>query len=170
MTAKGVMADWCVLYLKQEVGMSPARAALGYAVFSGAMAVARFAGDWMRQRFEETQLLSWGATVAAGTMVCVLISAPSWMTWVGLALVGAGLAPVAPIHFQAATRVPGVSPAAAIAAVTSIGYSGFMLGPPLMGATATATSLSTAMSVVVIASLVLACCAHWVVSPRVSPH
>ena len=166
MTAEGVMADWCVLYLNQEVGMTAAQAALGYALFSGAMAVARFAGDWMRQRFEETLLLSWGATVAALAMVCVLTSAPSWVTWVGLALVGAGLAPVAPILFQAATRVPGVSPAAAIAAVTSIGYSGFMLGPPLMGAIATATSLSTAMGVVVIAALVLACCARWVVSPR----
>ena len=51
---------------------------------------------------------------------------------------------VAPILFNAATRIPGVSRAAAIASVTSIGYSGFMMGPPLIGGIATATSLTMA--------------------------
>ena len=74
-------------------------------------------------------------------MTVVLVSANAWVAFIGFALVGAGLAPVAPILFNAATRVPGVSRAAAIASVTSIGYSGFMIGPPLIGSIATATSL-----------------------------
>ena len=48
MSAEGVMYDWCVLYLKQEVHMPQDRAALGYAAFSGAMAVMRFAADGLR--------------------------------------------------------------------------------------------------------------------------
>jgi len=63
---------------------------------------------------------------------------------------------VAPILFNAATRVPGVSRAAAIASVTSIGYSGFMIGPPLIGGIAKATSLSVALAVVVAAASCLA--------------
>jgi uncharacterized membrane protein len=89
-------------------------------------------------------------------MAVVLLSAHPVVAWLGFALVGAGLAPVAPILFSAATRVPGVSPAAAIASVTSVGYSGFLLGPPLIGALATASSLTWALGVVVLASALLA--------------
>ena len=45
MTAEGVMYDWSVLYLKQEIGLTQARAALGYATFTASMALARFGGD-----------------------------------------------------------------------------------------------------------------------------
>jgi hypothetical protein len=95
-------------------------------------------------------------------MAVVLLCANAWVAFVGFALVGAGLAPVAPILFNAATRVPGVSRAAAIASVTSVGYSGFMLGPPLIGSIATASSLTVALGVVVFASVLLACGARFV--------
>lgn len=162
MTAEGVMYDWCVLYLKQDVGLSQAQAALGYAVFSGAMAAARFAGDALRARYAEQTLLRVGASMAAVAMAVVLLSAHAGVAMVGFALAGAGLAPVAPILYTAATRVPGVSRAAAIAAVTSVGYSGFMLGPPLIGAIAAATSLTVALGVVVVASALLALGARFV--------
>lgn len=162
MTAEGVMYDWSVLYLKQDVGMPQAQAALGYAIFSGAMALSRLGGDFLRSRCSEQALLRVGATVAAVAMTVVLVSASTWVALIGFALVGAGLAPVAPILFNAATRVPGVSRAAAIASVTSIGYSGFMIGPPIIGSIATATSLTVALGVVVLASGLLACGARFV--------
>jgi hypothetical protein len=92
----------------------------------------------------------------------VLLSAHPVVAMLGFALTGAGLAPVAPILFNAATRVPGVSRAAAIAAVTSIGYSGFMVGPPLIGAIAAASTLSAALGVVVLMSALLAAGARYV--------
>jgi fucose permease len=162
MTAEGVMYDWSVLYLKQEVGMPQALAALGYATFSGAMALSRFGGDYLRSRYSEQVLLRFGATMAAMAMTVVLVSANTWVAFIGFALAGAGLAPVAPILFNAATRVPGVSRAAAIASVTSIGYSGFMIAPPLIGSIATATSLTMALGVVVLASGLLAYGARYV--------
>ena len=156
MMAEGVMADWCVLYLKQELAMPQADAALGYAAFAGAMAASRFGGDALRARYSERAILFVGATLAAVAMAVVLLVAVPWVAMVGFALVGAGVAPVAPILFNAATRVPGVSRAAAIASVTSIGYSGFMVGPPLIGALAHATSLTAALSVVVVGATCLA--------------
>ena len=162
MTAEGVMYDWSVLYLKQDVGMPQAQAALGYATFSAAMALSRFGGDFLRSRYSEQMVLRFGATVSAVAMAVVLISANPVVAFIGFALVGAGLAPVAPILFNAATRVPGVSRAAAIASVTSIGYSGFMIGPPLIGSIATATSLTIALGVVVVASGFLAIGARFV--------
>jgi predicted MFS family arabinose efflux permease len=162
MTAEGVMYDWSVLYLKQEVGMPQALAALGYAAFCAAMALSRFGGDFLRSRHSERALLRVGAIITAVSMTVVLLSANAWVAFIGFALAGAGLAPVAPILFNAATRVPGVSRAAAIASVTSIGYSGFMLGPPLVGSIATATSLTRALGVVVLASALLAYGARFV--------
>lgn len=156
MTAEGVMYDWCVLYLKQDVGMPQAQAALGYAGFSAAMALSRFGGDALRMRFSETALLLAGAVLAAVAMAVVLLVGTPRVALAGFALVGAGLAPVAPILFNAATRVPGVSRAAAIASATSLGYSGFMIGPPLIGGLAKATSLTVALAVVVLAASCLA--------------
>jgi fucose permease len=162
MIAEGVMYDWCVLYLKQELGMPQAQAALGYAAFSAAMAASRFGGDWLRERFSEKSLLLTGALLAAVSMAVVLIAAQPVVAIVGFVLVGAGLAPVAPILYNAATRVPGVSRAAAIASVTSIGYSGFLIGPPLIGGLAHASSLTMALGVVVFGALLLAFGVRWV--------
>ncbi|HPM68384.1 MAG TPA: MFS transporter [Piscinibacter sp.] len=156
MSAEGAMYDWCVLYLKQEVRLSQDVAAMGYAAFTAAMAAARFGGDALRTRFSERHLLRASAGLSAVAMAVVLVSGNAVVSIAGYALVGAGLAPVVPILFNAATRVPGVSRAAAIAAVSSIGYSGFMIGPPLIGSLAQAVSLTAAMWVVVFASALLA--------------
>jgi fucose permease len=156
MSAEGVMYDWCVLYLKQEVHLSQDVAAMGYAAFTAAMAIARFGGDALRARYSERNLLRASAGLSAVAMAVVLASGNAVVSIVGYALVGAGLAPVVPILYNAATRVPGTSRAAAIAAVSSIGYSGFMIGPPVIGGLAQALSLTAAMWVVVLASALLA--------------
>jgi fucose permease len=162
MTAEGVLYDWSVLYLKQEIGMAQADAALGYATFTASMALARFGGDGLRARFSERAVLGWSAAIAALAMALVLICANAWVAFAGFAVVGAGLAPVAPVLFNAATRVPGVSRAAAIASVTTIGYSGFIVGPPLIGSIATASSLTAALFVVVVMAALVAYGARFV--------
>ena len=146
--------------------MPQAQAALGYAAFSAAMAIARFSTDALRRRFDERRLLFVGGCVAAVSMAAVLITRSAPVAFIGFALVGAGLALVAPVLFSAATRVPGVSRAAAIASVTSIGYAGFMIGPPLIGGLAHASSLSVALTVVVIGSAFLAYGSRFVPQPK----
>jgi hypothetical protein len=69
---------------------------------------------------------------------------------------------VAPILFNAATRVAGVSRAAAIASVTTIGYSGFIVGPPIIGSIATASSLTAALFVVALCAALVAYGARYV--------
>jgi predicted MFS family arabinose efflux permease len=156
MSAEGVMYDWCVLYLQQELRLRQDVAAMGYAAFTAAMALARFGGDALRARYSERNLLRASAGLSAVAMAVVLLSGDAAASIIGYAVVGAGLAPVVPILFNAATRVPGTSRAAAIAAVSSIGYLGFMIGPPLIGGLAQAVSLTAAMWVVVLASALLA--------------
>lgn len=156
MTAEGVMYDWSVLYLQDALQQPQERAALGYAVFSAAMAATRLGGDALRNRYPAMRLLRLGAALSGGAMAAVLLLGQPALALLGYAAVGAGLALVVPILFQAASQVPGSSRAAAIAAVSSIGYAGFLVGPPLIGALAQWASLPVAMAVVVLASAALA--------------
>lgn len=156
MSAEGAMYDWGVLYLLQEVGLPQATAAWGYAAFAGAMAVARFGGDALRTRFAERHLLRVGGLLTAGAMGTTLISAHPLAAFAGYACAGAGLAMVVPILYNAAAQVRGHSRASAIATVSAIGYSGFLLGPPLIGSIAQLTSLSWGLALVVPMAALLA--------------
>lgn len=160
MLAEGAMYDWSALYLRSETGAAPAFAALAYASFSGAMALTRFAGDWLREHIAAGRLLAGGALLAALALTGVLLARDPWVGLLGFALVGVGLANVVPILFIAATRVPGVSPASGIASVAAIGFLGFLFGPPLIGAAAQASSLSWALGLVVISAALLAASAR----------
>ncbi len=149
MSAEGAMYDWSVLYLQQDVGLPQAQAAWGYAAFSGAMAAARFGGDALRSRYPERLLLRAGGALSAVAMALVLVTGHPVVAFIGLGLVGAGLAMVVPILYNAASRVPGQTRANAIATVSAIGYSGFLLGPPVIGGLAQISSLTWALALVV---------------------
>jgi predicted MFS family arabinose efflux permease len=119
MLAEGVMYNWSVLYVKQELGALPERAALAYVSFSGATALMRFAGDWIRARVAERTIVMVGAMVASVAMALVLLVRHEMAALIGFAFVGMGLATVVPILYNASTKVPGVSRAAAIASASS---------------------------------------------------
>ena len=161
LVAEGAMYDWSVLYLRIETGAAPALAPLGYASFSAAMAATRFAGDALRTRVAPARLLAGSALLAAVAMAAVLLVRDPVVALIGFALVGAGFANVVPIIFIAAARVPGTAPAAAIATVSSVGYLGFVVGPPLVGAITQAESLTAGLGVVVVGALLLAAGARW---------
>ena len=169
MLAEGVMYNWSVLYVNQELRAPQERAALAYVAFAGATALMRFAGDSVRDRMSERAMLVAGPTLAALAMLVVLVVARPWVAMAGFAVVGMGLATIVPILYNAATRVPGVSRAAAIASVSSIGYVGFMIGPPIIGGLAHATTLTIAMGTLVVACAVLVFGALKVPSPAPAP-
>ncbi len=156
LVAEGAMYDWSVLYLQQELGSPQQQAALAYASFSAAMAAARFGGDALRARMPASRLLAGSALLAAGSMTVGLLTHSPWVALAAFAGVGLGLANVVPLLFAAAARVPGVEPARGIAAVSALAYLGFMAGPPVIGLLAGASSLTRALSVVVVFALALA--------------
>lgn len=160
MLAEGAMYDWSTLYLQTEAGAVPAFAALAYASFSGAMAATRFAGDWLRERLRPARLLGGGALLAVLALSTVLLARQPGVGLIGFALVGVGLANVVPLLFIAAARLPGVSPANGIASAASLGFLGFLAGPPLIGAVAQASNLSWGLGLVVLSLLGLALAAR----------
>jgi len=83
---------------------------------------------------------------------------------IGFGCVGLGLACGFPIALSAAGRVPGAVPATAFAAVTTVGYTGFLAGPPLIGFLAELTGLRAALGVVALLGGVIA-----LLAPTVAP-
>jgi fucose permease len=160
LVAEGAMYDWSVLYLRESLASPQALAALAYAAFSVAMAIGRFAGDWARARLGAVALLSVGGTLAAIAMLAVLLIGHPAAALAGFALVGLGISNVVPVLFSFASRVPGISPAHGISGVASLGYLGFLSGPPMIGAVAQFATLPVALCLVALFAAALAALAR----------
>ena len=148
--SEGAMADWSGLYLRDVLETSSGVAALGFAAFSMAMLVGRFTGDALVRRFGAPRLVRAGGVLAAlGLGIALLINQPISML-LGFAAVGLGLSTVYPLVFSAAGNHPTVSAGHAVASVATVGYSGFLAGPPILGWLAELTSLQAMMWLIVL--------------------
>jgi MFS family permease len=150
---EGAIADWTAIYLRDALRAGPAAAASGYAVFSAAMAAGRFAGDWVTDRIGSVRVTRYGSLVATAGLVVALVSERMDVILGGLLATGFGYAAIVPNLFGAAGRIPGVPSGAGIAAVTTMGFTGFLVGPPLIGWLAEWTNLRSALFVLVFLTL-----------------
>ena len=151
---EGAMLDWGAL-LNVERGLLPkAQAGIGFLMFSVAMAVARLTGDRLVARLGDRATLFWGGLLTILGLSCIVAAPGLVLPMAGYVLVGLGAANLVPILFSAAARQTIMPPALAIAAVTTTGYAGILLGPALIGFVAQASSLSTAFWV--LAAMMLA--------------
>lgn len=154
--AEGAMADWTAVYLKQVLNAGQGTAAAGYSVFSAAMAIFRFLGDWITLRLGAFRAVCAGSlTGAFGLLWAMSVHAPLW-AMPGLAAVGAGFSIIIPLVFGSGGRVKGISPGAGIATVTGIGYLGFIVGPPTIGFASELFTLRYGLGVVVACCLITA--------------
>jgi len=145
--------NWSALYLRQDLGASAGVGALVYTLFSITTLAGRLAGDAIISRVGVERVLRVGSLIAAlGIGGGVLINQP-WSVLAGFAIVGMGVSVVVPIAYRAAGNIPGVSPGDAVAGVASLGYMGFLLGPPLIGFLADLMSLRIALGLVAIVLL-----------------
>ncbi len=141
---EGAIADWSAVFLYTVTEVSEAQAALGYAVFSIAMVIMRLAGDWAIQRLGPVTSARLSGLTAALGVVIVVLGPTLPLVLVGFAIMGFGYAVVAPLTFSRAAMEPGPSPGQAIASVATLNYGGMLVGPPLIGFVAKASSLPTA--------------------------
>jgi predicted MFS family arabinose efflux permease len=141
---EGSMGDWSGVYLADVMGTTEAFAALGFAAFSATMTLGRLAGDWLAVRFSPVNLVRYGGLLASLGLMTAVFASSEYVVLLGFAAVGAGVANGIPLAFSAAGRFPGMSAGAGIAGVATIGYAGFLAGPPFIGLIAEATSLRVA--------------------------
>ncbi len=145
---EGAMGDWSGVYLAQEIGTTTAFAALGFAAFSLTMTLGRLTGDWLVTRLDPVHVIRYGGFLAFLGLLAAVMTSNEYVVLIGFAAVGAGLANGIPLAFSAAGNFPGITPGAGIAGVATIGYAGFLAGPPLIGLIAEATSLRISLFLV----------------------
>jgi len=156
MICEGAMFDWSGIYFQKVVRPSKDWIGAGYTAFMLTMASGRFIADWFAHKFglKATLQLS-GTLIAAGLMLAVIF--PSLATALtGFLLVGFGVSSVVPLVYSSAGRSKAMSPGVAIAAVSTIGFFGFLLGPPLIGFIAGIINLRASFTLIAVMGLSVA--------------
>jgi MFS family permease len=148
MLCEGAMADWSGVYFQKVVEAPKSLVTLGYVAFTGAMATGRFLGDGLVTRMGAKKVFQWSATFIS-TGLCVAILFPYLFTSIaGFLLVGLGVATVVPLVYSQAGKSGTMQPGLALAAVSSISFLGFLIGPPMIGFIAQWAGLRLSFAVV----------------------
>ncbi|RFS23225.1 MFS transporter [Chitinophaga silvatica] len=150
MICEGTMFDWSGVYFRRVVEARPGISGAGYAAFMSTMASGRFIADYLTTRFGvKKMLLGSGLFTAIGLLIAVIF--PYFTTsFLGFMLVGAGVSAVVPLIYSAAGKSKIMSPGMALATVSTIGYLGFLFGPPLIGFVSQATNLRIAFALIAV--------------------
>ncbi len=145
MLGEGAMADWSTIYMNQIANADAALAPIGLGAFSTAMMIGRIFGDKGRVVFGDGKLLIINSLVALFGIALLVTFPTPIMAIIGFFLIGLGLSVIIPIAFSTAGTMEGLAPGVGISMVSTIGYSGFLLGPPIIGFIADWQTLRTGM-------------------------
>lgn len=155
MICEGTMFDWSGIYFNKVVKVPPSLIGAGYTSFMSTMALSRFFSDYVTRKlgFRRTIQLS-GLLIMAGLFIAVLF--PYLYSAIGgFLLVGAGVSSIVPQVYSAAGKSKKLSPGMALAAVSSIGFLGFLIGPPLIGILAGISSLRLSFTIIAFMGLLV---------------
>jgi MFS family permease len=133
MVPEGAVLDWAAIYLQKELGSDVFVSGLGFAFFAGAMAVMRFMGDSVRNRFGAVRTLRLSGLLGAAGLMGGALAPYDWVAITSFAVAGLGVANMVPIMFSAAGNHPNLPSASAISIVTMVGYCGILVAPSSIG-------------------------------------
>ena len=156
MICEGTMFDWSNVYFYEVIHPPTLLAGAGLTAFMFTMASGRFLGDWVTTRLGVKRILRIsGLLTAAGLLISILFP---WLlpALLGFLMVGAGVSSVVPLVYSAAGRSKTLSPGVALAAVSTLGYLGFLFGPPFIGFIAHISSLRVSLGLIAILGSVIA--------------
>ncbi|WP_329081713.1 MFS transporter [Streptomyces niveus] len=142
---EGALADWGALHLAQDLDAGAGLAAAGYSLFALAMTVGRLSGTALLERLGQTRTLVAGGALAALGMLLGALAPTTWLALAGFAVTGLGLANIFPVAVARAGALAGPS---GVAAASTLGYGGMLLGPPAIGFLADWFSLPVALTTV----------------------
>ncbi|WP_435956170.1 MFS transporter [Dryocola sp. BD626] len=157
---EGAMLDWSGILLTSENHLAAQHAGIGYILFACAMTAGRLSGDRLIKVFGRFRVFLFSSLIATLGYGCAIVGGHLMIMLAGFFLIGCGLSNLVPILFTAAGRQQVMPGALAVAAISSIGYSGILLGPALIGGVAHLYSLVDAFTLVTILSLCLPLYSH----------
>ncbi|MFE4857664.1 MFS transporter [Streptomyces sp. NPDC056670] len=144
---EGAMADWGALHLEQDLDAAPGIAAVGYSLFALAMTAGRLSGTALLERLGQTRTLVAGGLTASAGMLLGALAPTTWLALAGFAVMGLGLANIFPV---AVARAGALAGPGGVAAASTLGYGGMLLGPPAIGLLAEWSSLPLALTTVAV--------------------
>ncbi|MBT2488346.1 MFS transporter [Streptomyces sp. ISL-96] len=150
---EGALAEWGTLHLQEDLHAHPGIAAAGYSLFALAMAVGRLSGTTLLERLGQTRTLVAGGSLAAAGMLLGALAPATWLVLLGFAVTGLGLANIFPVAVARAGALAGPS---GVAAASTLGYGGMLVGPPVIGFLADWFSLPVALTTVAMLAAVAA--------------
>lgn len=153
MACEGTMFDWSGVYFQHVLQVPKNQVAIGYAAYMSTMAGGRFLGDWFINRLGNKLVLRVsGLLITTGLLLSVLL--PTLVTaTIGFMLVGLGVSSVIPVVYSNAGKMGNLSPSVALATVSSIGFIGFLIGPPIIGFIAEMFSLRWSFTLIALLGL-----------------
>jgi MFS family permease len=140
---EGAIGDWGALHLRQDLGAGPGLAAAGYAAFALAEACGRLAGSWLLARLGQARVLVLGGLTACAGMLAAALAPVLPVALAGFALTGLGVANMFP---AAMTRAGLLAGPHGVAVASTLGYTGFLLGPPAIGFLASSAGLGAGLT------------------------
>ena len=150
MICEGAMFDWSGVYFQTVIQPPKALVAAGLTAFTATMATGRFVGDWLATKWGIKRILQGSGMLTALGLLTAIIFPSLFPALAGFLLVGAGVSSVVPLVYSAAGRSKILSPGVALAAVSTIGYLGFLFGPPFIGFIAQAFSLRVSLGLIAV--------------------
>jgi MFS family permease len=133
MICEGAMFDWSVIYFKKVVIAPTALIGAGFTAFMLTMAGGRFIADWFAKRYGLKRILQVSGSLTVTGLLIAVIFPYFYTAMAGFLLVGAGVSSVVPMVYSAAGKSKTMQPGVALAAVSTIGFIGFLFGPPIIG-------------------------------------
>jgi MFS family permease len=154
---EGGTESWSALFLERELDSTPAVSGLGPGLFAAAMVAGRTLGQGLEARLGERRLLAGGAVVTGAGLALAAVAPSSPVALLGFVVAGAGIAVGAPTLFGAAGRsADDAGRGSAVATVTTLGYLGFLVGPPLMGGVSGGLGLRAGFAMLALLAALLA--------------
>lgn len=155
MLGEGAMSDWSVNYMENIVHSKKTIAPIALTAFATAMTVGRLLGDGARSKFGDKKMIVIGGVLSTIGLALPLIFPVTWISIAGFFLVGIGLSTIVPIGYSIAGNTKELPPGVGLAMVTTVGYSGFLLGPPAIGFISDAQNLRFALIIVAVLFFVM---------------
>ncbi|WP_234418384.1 MFS transporter [Dongshaea marina] len=155
---EGSMLDWSGILLTSHNIIAANHAGFGYTIFACAMTIGRLLGDRIIAKFGRLRVFVCSSLIATAGFAVVVSGAQLTNMLSGFFLIGIGLANIVPILFTASGQQKVMPSALAVASVSTIGYSGILMGPALIGGIAHLTSLKVAFILVALVSLSIPLC------------
>lgn len=145
MLGEGAISDWSVNYMTNIAKSTAAFAPIGLSAFATAMTLGRLFGDRFRAWWGDTKLIFYGGLLSLSGLLLALLIPEPYPAVAGFFLVGLGLSTIVPITYSIAGNTKDLPPGVGLAMVTTVGYSGFLFGPAIIGFVADASNLRNAL-------------------------